>query len=270
MRRIAKAKLAMAGVLFLTLGISTTGQAEPVLINGSFETGDYSGWVLSEENRLGPEDGTWGIAVNGQTISPADFVNDFHDNMYIQQFSMGLPRTYLVGEGTSMAIQLQNGGQSHRMYQDVALPENAHALSWTMFYNNMASLFGADQYLAVHIRDLNDNILETLFVTDHASPFSIDMSSFAFDISDHAGTTVRIDVDMSVYQHFFDVGFDNFQIELADSDDQSNDSPVSELAPPGWSKGKGKNLDWFEQKGKKEPKGFLQGQKRGWNKAYQR
>lgn len=261
MRRIKNAKLITAGILVLTFGISTTGFAESILVNGSFETGDYTGWTLVEGEGASPTNGTSGIASDGQTINPYDQVYDFLDLIPVPQSSFGLPRTYKASERAYMAIQLQNGEQDIRMFQDVALPENAKTLSWDMFYQNMNSFFAPNQYLAVHVRDLNDNILETLFLSEDSSPLAIPMSNFAFDISGYAGSTVRIDVEMKVHLHFFDAGFDNFRIELGELD-----APASSLAPPGWSRASGGKLGWSEYKNKKVPRGFDKGHKKGWEK----
>lgn len=258
MTRIAKAKLVVAGILFLTLGISTAGEAEAVLVNGNFETGDYTGWSVVEGRDSLPTDGTWGIARDGQTINHSDQIYDFFDQLMVVQTSSGLPRTYIASEGSYLAFQLQNGGQDHRLFQDVSLPKNAMTLSWDMFYSNQNRFFAADQYLAVHVRDLNDNILETLFVTDDFSPLAIPMTGFSFDVSRHAGSMVRIDVEMKVRQGYFDAGFDNFRIELAEEETSVGS------APPGWSRSNGKKLGWFESKKVKEPQGFSKGQKKGW------
>jgi len=260
MNRTKWASLAVCGVLLLH-GLASSASAEPVIANGSFETGDYTGWVIRQGEGSLPVDGTWGIAQDGQTINPYENVFDFYDRMVVAQLSSGLPITYHAGEGNYLAIQLQNGSQDHRLLQDVSLPANAVSLRWTMFYANRDRSFSSGQYLAVHIRDLNDNILETLFVTDATSPLSIPMTDFVFDISAHAGSTVRIDVEMKVHQNFLDAAFDNFVVELAPEGDVS---PV--LAPPGWSRSKGKKLGWAERESTNVPSGFGKGQKRGWEK----
>lgn len=265
MRRMAKTRLVMVGVFFLILGFSTSGRAESLLVNGSFETGDYSGWVLVEGEGTSPTDGTSGVVQDGMTIYRSDEVFDFYDLIPVIQDSSGLPKTYASSDGTYLAIQLQNGEHEHRMFQEVSLPENAASLSWDMFYENMNSFFSPDQYLAVHVRDLNDNILETLFLTEDSSPLAIPMSNFVFDISSHAGSTVRIEVEQKVHLHYFDAGFDNFRIELGDIESGGEEeTPATVLAPPGWSRSKGKKLGWSEFKKFKGPRGFEKGQKNGW------
>ena len=146
-----------------------------------------------------------------------------------------------------MAYQLQNGPQEHRMYQDVTLSTSATILSWDMFYTNHHTGFASNQYLAVHIRDNSDNILETLFETIPGDPQSIPLTNFAYDISTYAGSTVRIDVEMKLYELFIDAGFDNFVIEQGGT-------------PPGWD---GSAPPGLEKKDK-TPDGFDEGNKTGW------
>ena len=203
-------------ITFLAMLSPTTAlAAAPVIINGSFETGDYTGWTLWEGNPDNwPERGTWGIASDGEVINPDDSTYDFHDGIWVTQKSPGLPITYVTTDGEYLAYQLQAGKQDHRMYQDVTLPASATTLSWDMFYtNHYESGFNGSQYLAVHIRDLNDNVLETLFKTEAGDPQSIPMTHFACDICAYAGSTVRVDVEMVVQNKPLDAGFDNFVID---------------------------------------------------------
>lgn len=202
--------------LLVSTAVST---AHAGLINGSFETGDYTGWTLSENSGT-PEYGTWGIASSGTTINPGDSTYDFYDGVNVEQNSPGLPRTYTATDGNYMAYQLQNGAETHRMYQDISLDPTATTLSWDMFYQDWSGegeggAGGFDltsQYLAITIRDLSDSILSTLFVTNPGDPSGIAMSSFSRDISAYAGSTVRLDVTMEVQNFFFDAGFDNFKV----------------------------------------------------------
>jgi len=260
MKGVKRVLLAILSMCFL-FGPVSGALAEPVISNGSFETGDYTGWEIDEGNLAGQVDGTWGIAKNGQTIDGTVEIHDYYDGADVKPKSPGLPITYQAAEGEYLAIHLQNTSLVHSLWQDISLPANALALGWSMFYTNHSKEFSSTQYLAVHIRDLNDNILETLFATDGSSPLAIPMSDFVFDISGYAGSTVRIDVDLTVIDNYFDAAFDNFFVELAPEDD-----PSPQLAPPGWSRVKGKKLSWAEKKASNTPKGFEKGKKTGWDK----
>ncbi|MEB3200580.1 MAG: tandem-95 repeat protein [Synechococcaceae cyanobacterium] len=190
----------------------------PAIANGSFETADYSGWTLLEIPVTTPLFGTWGIATNDQIINYGESTFDFFDSVFVTQGSPGLPHTYTATDGNFLAYQLQNAPQFHRMYQDVAIPVGANTLSWDMEYTNHYGIFVPNaQELAVQIRDLGDNILQTLYVTAGADPQSIPMTAFSADIAAYAGTTVRISVDQNVQIMWFDSAFDNFFISGAPS-----------------------------------------------------
>ena len=185
------------------------------LVNGSFETGDYTGWTLFESAGF-PGWGTWGIASDGQTINLEDFVFDFFDGITVPQYSPGLPHTYNATNGNYLALQLPNGPETHRLSQDMTVPTcpTRTILSWDMEYNNWNGVFLSDQSLSVYLRDVGtDAILETLFQTTQGTdPQTIPMTAFSADISAYAGMTVRLDVEMLVYKFFFDAAFDNFKI----------------------------------------------------------
>lgn len=187
-------------------------------VNGSFETADYTGWTLFEGGATTVASfGTWGIAANGQTINLFDVVFDFFDGINVQQFSPGLPHTYVATDGDYVALQLQNGSQTHRMFQDITLPAGLKTISWDMEYTNHAGGFSPNnQVLAVNVRNpADDALLATLFATTQGvDPQSIPMTSFTGDVSAFGGQTVRISVDMIVNSFFFDAAFDNFKIDL--------------------------------------------------------
>jgi hypothetical protein len=212
-----KSKIAAAllvTVLALVLIITPAGaNGMGAIVNGSFETGDYTGWTLTEDSGS-PTSGTWGIASSGETIHPGDSTYDFCDKLMVRQGSPGLPITYASTEGNYLAYQLQNMEENHRMYQDITLSPFANILAWDMWYTNWEEEFiPGEQYLAVHIRDLADNILETLFITTQGvNPQSITMTGFSYDISAYAGTTVRLDIEMAVQDFYIDAAFDNFRI----------------------------------------------------------
>jgi hypothetical protein len=186
--------------------------------NGSFETGNYSGWTLFEGGLTTvPQFGTWGIASNGQTIDRLQFVFDFFDGIDVQQTSPGLPHTYTATDGSFTALQLQNGSQTHRMYQDIALPAGVTTISWDMEYNNHFGIFvPANQVLEVNVRDATtDAIVATLFrTTQGVDPQSIPVTHFTRDVSAFGGLTVRISVDMTVNNFYFDAAFDNFKVDF--------------------------------------------------------
>lgn len=184
------------------------------LVNPGFETGDFSGWVLNEDSGIGFF-GTWGVLVTGTAVGSGASVFDHHDGINVTQRTPGLPTTFHATEGSFLAVQLQRGPETHRMYQDVTLLATDTDLIWDMRYENHATggFDPARQYLAVHVRDpVSDAILATVFRTDRGDPLSVAMSSFTADVSAFAGRTVRLDVELEVQDFYFDVAFDNFAV----------------------------------------------------------
>jgi hypothetical protein len=182
--------------------------------NCSFET-NYSSWTLID-TAAAPSVGTWGIATDGQTISPGDSTYDFADLLMVTQSSPGLPHTFSATDGSILSYHLQNGPGNYRLYQDVTLGL-AGDLCWDMEYNNHAGFHDPlNQFLAVNIRDLSDTIITTLYKTTAViDPLSLTpMNGFCIDVSAYSYMTVRVDVELQVIFAHFDAAFDNFSIEV--------------------------------------------------------
>jgi hypothetical protein len=185
------------------------------IVNGSFETGDYTGWTLWAEN---PSDrGTSGIGNDGQTIVAGDTMLDYVTNTIVQEFASGLPITFAATDGSKVAVELQGGPVHRRMYEDVTVPNGGSMLAWDMRYTNHAGIFDdAGQYLAINVRDPNtDAILATIYKTSDAQDAQTlpTMTAFSASIAAYAGQRVRIDVEMMVHFSYFDAVFDNFRFE---------------------------------------------------------
>lgn len=223
-------------------------------VNGSFESGDYTGWTLWEGGAsTDPFWGTWGIAFDDQTVYPGDAVFDYFDGIYVPVFSPGYPKTFHATDGVYLAIQAQLGEQTHRMYQDIALDARAKKMKFDMEYTTWAPFFPDNQVLTISLRDVNDNILEVLFQTvEGNSPYSIPMTTFEFDVKDYRNQTVRVDVELIANEFFFDAAFDNFSIERSE-------------IPPGWYQGLKNGWVGDLPPGLEElPPGFDDGTKAGW------
>lgn len=213
-----KRSLAAAFVFALVAG---SAQAM-VFTNGSFETGDYTGWTLHESSEGGcAHCGTWGIAFDGETINPGDSTFDHFDGVLVTQGSPGLPRTYTPSHGNYMAYQLQTSGEFHAMGQELDLT-GVDTIYWDMFYENFAGEGeGPDEFdpdeqaIAVTLRDgPGGAVLDTVFLTEPGDPASVAMQTFSADVSAFTGETIFFEVDMPVFFFFFDAGFDNFRTNL--------------------------------------------------------
>ena len=183
--------------------------------NGSFETGDYTGWTVQHSTPSGTF-GTWGIASNNQTIAAGASVHDFVTNTDISESSPGLPTTYHSTDGNELAILLENGGEDHRMFQTITVPSCSAVVKWDMAYNNHENSFDTTgQFLALNIRNPStDAILSTPYrTTQGVDPEVLSaMTGFVADISSFAGQTVRLDYEAEVTEFFFDIAFDNIRV----------------------------------------------------------
>ena len=178
---------------------------------------------------------------------------DYFDGVYATIISWGYPKTFQATDGDYLAMQVQRGPQTHRMYQDVALDARAKKLSFDMEYATWAPFDPNNQVLTVSLRDELDNVLEVLFQTiEGNSPYAISMTTFEFDVKDYRNQTIRVDIELVVNENFFDAAFDNFAIERSE-------------IPPGWYQGLKNGWVGELPPGLEElPPGFDDGAKAGW------
>lgn len=264
MSRLTK-KLLLIPIFMALVFCGREKASAQVITNGSFETGDYTGWTLTKTAN-GNTYGTWAILQNGETVNQYQELYDFCDKQQVVQFGSYLPMTFQASDGNYLAAELQNYGHDASMSQDITLPANATTMSWEMFYHNYAGQFLSNQCLAIYIKDLNNNILDTIFITGPDSPLSVPMTTYSADISRFAGQTVRLDVELSVWVNYFPVAFDNFRVQTQTA---TAATIVPATLPPGWGTGKKKGWEGPVPAGLEEnkiPAGFDKGNKKGWNK----
>ncbi len=258
--------------------------AGTVFVNGGFESGDYSGWTVSQtpEYWVDPSTGmlwdlrphgTWGICQHGEVLAFNGQAYDFADNMYSQLLSPSLPKTCAASEGFRYAFQLQNAGQTHILAQELTLPKNAETIAWDMFYKNhntVAPLFRPDQGIRVSLKTTSGQVVETLFRTDSSSPSEISSwKTYASDVSQFAGSTVVFEVEVTTYWQRLDAYFDNFRVVVAESEEPppvvGEPSPPAASqpfpVPPGWNRA-GKTPKGLEKQ-EKLPEGLFKGDKAG-------
>ena len=211
-----------------TLGLAAI-PAYAQFVNGSFETsngtnttGGYFGWTLQESPRppaAGYDYGTLGIAPDAQAVRSGTFVYDYFYNVNVAQTTERTV-TYTATDGTHVALALQNGSMTQRMYQDVPLSTRATTISWDMAYfnDNSGISIAGRQELTVTLRDpATDSVLAVLFST--ATPGEAQlistMQNFNADVADYAGRTVRISVEVISGDSSLDAAFDNFRVGSA-------------------------------------------------------
>jgi hypothetical protein len=176
---------------FLTLSLtffyaSARAQDDP-FVNGSFETGDFTGWTVIQEQGSA---GDW-FVYSGDVapISP--------------HFVLPPP----VGEFAAISDQLEQSSQV--LYQDIDVPAGfSIACSVIIYYENFAEGFvtapdlsyttAPNQQARIDIMDpsadafdVGAGVLENLFQTNPGDPLTLGYTVLNFDLSQYAGSTVR-------------------------------------------------------------------------------
>ncbi len=210
------------------------GSPPPVIVlptniqNGSFETGDYTGWRLDQrQGNVVQPSVTQGIAVRGQVLYVGDSALDYFAYWWKPQFSPGLPVTFEPSDGSYMAFTLHDApyfyASTARLSQDLTLPAAPEGgrlmLAWDMRYWNHHTDFVAPgtppgaQRFALQILDiLTGARLATPYATSPGDPLSIPMTTFEVDLSAWAGQDVRLNFVLNQTYNYFDLGLDNVRL----------------------------------------------------------
>lgn len=186
------------------------------LLNGSFETSNYTGWTIGVTQQLAGFAALANLA-DGTTLAASGTVFDFIANANQPgQTSLNLPYTYHSSAGTRVSVFLQNGPNDLHIYQVVTVPATATTLNWDMYYHSYAA-FATNQQLTVSMRNPTTTAsVATLFQTSAASPISTTgdaMQAFSASVTALRGQTLRLDVDLNVQQNWFPAAFDNFRFQ---------------------------------------------------------
>lgn len=194
----------LAASLGLFLGFAPPSSAVVVkglVANGNFETGDHTGWRISD---LGS--GTWKVYEHRQDIQPP-VISPPEDEFAI--------------------ASRQGGPGSHILHQMVRLPEvGQHRLKFILWYRSRAPIASRDTLshqgsspnqqfrmdilkpgAALRTMDPAD-ILATAFRTSTGDPRMLDLSTISLDLSSLAGRRVRLRFAEVDNQDFFNVVID--------------------------------------------------------------
>jgi hypothetical protein len=187
--------------------------ADP-FVNGSFETGDYTGWTLNEDSG-NAQAGAWGIGTNGQQLAQGQTVHDYNDNVDFVPSCLGVGTIPVLvsSDGNDVAFNTQGGPERHRIWQDITVPAGRTTLEWSMGYTNTQPFNLASQFLAIEVRvPSTDAITATLTTTDPTAnpPLMIPMTPFSADLSAYVGQSIRITVDLDAQGGCFFAWFDGF------------------------------------------------------------
>lgn len=179
----------VTSVSSVPLDLPSSGQ----IINGDFETGDFSGWTLMNS-------GSGTFVINDGTHDPLS--PDGPLPPYSGNFS---------------ALSDQGGPGIYLIYQDVTLPPDATSatLYWVDMIRNHAGIFeDPDQEFRVEIWNMDNQVLSTLFSTNPGAPLFGDWTERSVGISQFAGMTIRIAFTVESQWFFFNVHLDDVWIKL--------------------------------------------------------
>jgi uncharacterized repeat protein (TIGR01451 family) len=148
----------------------TTGEGEAI-VNGGFETGDFSGWVAEDSGggRFVIDDGT--LDPEGPDGPLPPFAGGYN------------------------AISQQIGPGKHVLYQEVTLPLGvaSAALKWADRIRNHASLFvEGEQEFRVEIQSQEGETLAVAFATKPGDELLSDWVERSYDLASFVGQTIRI------------------------------------------------------------------------------
>jgi hypothetical protein len=160
-----------------------------LIVNGGFETGDFTGWTLQSTT------GTFAI----------------NDGVIIPSSGDGPLAPY---DGAYNAFSNQTGPGIRQIYQDVALPAGSlPVLRWAdMLRNHAGEFVDPTQEYRVEIRNLANQVLATVFSTNPGDPAFQDWTERSADLSAFAGQTVRIAFVQQDSIFFFNAHVDNVHI----------------------------------------------------------
>lgn len=189
MRRVAvPGGIGMLALAMFVL-VQVAAAATPIVDNGGFETGSFTGWTVFDQ---AGGSGSW--SVYSGTVSP--------------QSSTPIPAP---AQGTFAATTDQLDSGTHILYQDVTIPAaSTDTLTFMLGYESPVSLFAtpasldfsgaANQQLRVDIMTTGaavtsvaaGDVLASVFRSEVGAPATLAPTAMSFDLTPFAGQTLRI------------------------------------------------------------------------------
>jgi len=180
-----------------------TNAVVELVTNGSFETGDFTGWSTVENSVFG----NW--LVTDQLVAPLS----------------GFP-VPPAADGTFQAMVDQTGQGSHILYQDIVIPPSISVtLNLMLWAENYAGGYANPATLdpnvipnqqarvdimstAAPVDDVGAGVLLNVFKTVPGDPTSIPFGPITANLTAFAGQTVRLRIAEVDNQFFFNLGID--------------------------------------------------------------
>ncbi len=173
----------------------STGLGE-ILVNGGFETGDFSGWQLTNSGY-----GAW--TINDGTLNPD-----------------GPEETNAPYRGRFDAGIAQIGGGTHLLQQEIRIPDEAlgATLSWADRIRNHTPYFAPNHLFRVEIRDTNNAVLAVAFQTQPGDPPLNNWTTRQFSMDQFRGRTVRVAFYQEDSTGYFNTYLDAVSVRLSGPD----------------------------------------------------
>ena len=171
-----KSVIAVAALL-ITTHAGANGINVELLVNGGFETGTFAGWTATSNGIAELTPWTVGGAGGGFFSNTSPLSGNFD--------------AYNGFDG--------DAGLVYELYQDVVIPPNHTATLYTnhrIVYDSLEIFSTLDRIFEISIRDVDNDVLTTLFsqsITMNGAPLTdLGWNAQSFDVSAHAGSTVRV------------------------------------------------------------------------------
>lgn len=188
-----KFHLAFYPTVLLAAALPLTAQTE-LLTNGDFETGDFTGWTVTDVNGF--------IEINDGTFVPG--------GTGVAQAPLG---------GTYDAVTNGPGPGMHEIAQQFLVPAGLALaqLSWDDQINNLAGSFSDPNHeFRVLIEDTSGVLIAEVFSTNPGDPLIQQATSRSFDITailaPLAGQTVQLSIEEEDSLFFFNLYLDNISL----------------------------------------------------------
>lgn len=183
---------------------------DPILVNGSFESGDYSGWTIWEEFEEGHL--YYLVEEAGMTRDSGEAAFD-HYTQKDRLLGLCPVESGFVepSHGTKSAVWVPVSSGDHLIRQIVTIPEDRPYFVWEMKYKSSEPIAPA-QTLSVFVADYYEEFMDEFPITKEGDPESVlEMTSYVLDLSDYVGLEVILAIQLRTDDGCFVVNFDNFR-----------------------------------------------------------
>jgi hypothetical protein len=180
-----------------------------LIVNGSFETGSFTGWQRLNSSEFGG--GINNTYINNGTYRPQSGDGPF------PPFA-----------GSFGSVTDENAPGVLTLYQDITLPATADAitLSWADQIHNLANTFANTpplQEFRAEIRNTNNAVLATVYRTEAGEPVYNNWVKRGVDLSGHRGQRIRVAFVTEVNLAPFHTHLDNISVRVISRPDFAYD-----------------------------------------------